>query len=124
MKKFISVVGVGIVLAAGGCAQVSSGKIQELESSISQAEGGSFGTFITQGHNCADNLYHAKMHLTEGQRVSGKFMNSSQMEIDQGIEHASEAAGQCSNAEQSFSAYIDENVAPLESRVQRLEGFH
>jgi outer membrane protein OmpA-like peptidoglycan-associated protein len=124
VKKIISVVGVGIALAAGGCAQVPSGKIQELENSISQTGGGNFGTFMTQGHNCADNLYHANMHLSEGKRVSGKFMNSGSKEIDDGIGHANEAAGQCSRAEQALSAYIDEKLAPLEARVKRLEGFH
>lgn len=122
MKKMISVVGVGIVLAVGGCAQVPSGKIQGLEDSISQTEGGNFGTFITQGHDCADNLYHANEHLTEGKRVNGKFMNSAASEIDGGTVHANEAAGECAKSEQALSAYIDEKLAPLEARVKRLEG--
>lgn len=124
MKKIISVVGVGIALAVGGCAQVPSSKVQELENSISQTEGGNFGMFMTQGHNCADNLYHANMHLADGKRVSGKFLNSGSKIIDAGIVHANEAAGQCAQAEQALSAYIDEKLAPLEERVKRLEGFH
>jgi hypothetical protein len=124
VKKIISVVGVGIALAAGGCAQVPSGAIQELQNSISQTEGGSFGTFMTQGHNCADNIYHAKLHLAEGQRVSGKFLNNGETEINEGMGHASEASGQCSKAEQALSALIDEHLAPLEKRVKRLEGVY
>ncbi len=124
MKKIISVVGLGIVLAAGGCAQVPSGAVQELENSISQTEGGNFGIFTTQGHMCGDNVFHAKLHLSEGQRVSGKFMNSGQTEINEGMVHAGDAAGQCSTAEQALSAHIDEPLAPLENRVKRLEGVH
>lgn len=124
MKKIISVVGVGIALAVGGCAQVPSGKIDELQNSISQTEGGNFGTFITQGHDCADNLYHARMHLSEGKRVNGKFMNSAAKEIDDGAVHSNEAAGQCAKAEQALSAYIDEKLAPLEARVKHLEEHH
>jgi outer membrane protein OmpA-like peptidoglycan-associated protein len=122
VKKIISVVGVGIALAVSGCAQVPSGAVQELESSISQTEGGNFGTFMTHGHNCADQLYHAKSHLAEGQRVSGKFLNSGEKIIDEGRVHANEAAGHCSKAEQALSAYIDEKLAPLDARVRRLEG--
>lgn len=124
MKKIISVVGVGIALALGGCAQVPADKVQELEGSISQTEGGNFGTFMTQGHNCADNLYHANLHLGEGKRVSGKFMNSGKKEINEGIEHANLAAGECAKAESALSAYIDEKLSPLEERVARLESFH
>ncbi len=122
MKKIVYVIGVGIVLAVSGCAQVPSGAVQELENSISQTEGGNFGTFMINGHNCADQLYHAKSHLSEGQRVSGKFMNSGQKIIGEGKVHADDAAGYCSKSEQALGAYIDEKLAPLEARVRRLEG--
>ena len=122
MRKIISVVGVGIVLTAGGCAQVPSGKMQELESSISQTEGGNFGMFISHGHLCASHINHAKMHLAKGQRVSGKFLNSGSMEIDQGIVHANDASGHCAQSEQAFSGYVDEKLEPLDVRMRRLEG--
>lgn len=124
MKNIISVFGVGIALGVGGCAQVPSDRVQELENSISQTEGGSFGTFITQGHNCADQIYHAKLHLAEGQRVSGKFLNNGQKEIDAGLIHANEAAGECAKSQEALMAYINEKLGPLEARVTRLEGFH
>ena len=124
MKKIMSVVGVGIALVVGGCAQVPSGQIQELENSIANTQGGNFGTFMTEGHNCADNLYHANLHLSKGQRVNGKFMNSASKEITNGMDHANKASAECSKAEQALSAYIDEKLAPLEARVTRLESFH
>lgn len=122
MKKIISVVGVGFALAVGGCAQVPSSKVQELESSISQTEGGNFGTFMYNGHRCADELYHANTHLTEGKRVSGKFLNSGEKTVDDGIVHANDASGFCTKAEQALSAYIDEKLAPFDERLKRLEG--
>ncbi|MGH8549462.1 MAG: OmpA family protein [Methylococcales bacterium] len=112
MKKIISVVGVGIALAVGGCAQVPSSKMQELDSSIAQTLGTNFGTFAYNSKVCADELYHANLHLTEGKRVSGKFLNSGEAEIDGGIIHANEASGLCAKAEQALSAYIDEKLAP------------
>ncbi len=121
MKKIISIVGVGLGLTLGGCAQVSTGS---LESSIAAASGGDFGTFMTQGHNCADNLYHANLHLNEGKRVSGKFMNSGAKEISEGTAHADKATGECAAAEKALSAYVDAKLAPLEARVARLETFH
>ncbi len=114
MKKIISVVGVGIALAVGGCAQVPSSKIQELDSSISQTLGTNFGTFAYNSKVCADELYHANIHLSEGKRVSGKFMNSGEKEIDDGIVHANEASGLCAKAEAALSAYIDEKLKGLE----------
>lgn len=122
MKKIIAVVGVGIALAVGGCANVPSGKIEELEGSISKTEGGNFGKFMINGHECADNHHHARMHLADGKRVDGKFMNSGGQIIDDGIVHATEAASRCADAETALSAYIDEKLAPLEERVRRLEG--
>ncbi|MGR9106999.1 MAG: OmpA family protein [Gammaproteobacteria bacterium] len=79
---------------------------------------------MSNGHKCADNLYHANLHLANGKRVSGKFMNSGEMIVDEGIGHASEAASQCARAQQALSAFIDEKLGPLEARVKRLEGFH
>ena len=125
MKRIMSVVGVGIALAVGGCAQmVPSGQIQELESSIANTQGSNFGTFMTEGHNCADNLYHANLHLSNGQRVNGKFMNSASSEISDGMNHANQASSECANAEKALGAYIDEKLSPLEARVARLESFH
>ncbi|GEM_PF-1626041 len=124
MKKIMCVVGVGVALAVSGCSHVPSGQIQELENSIANTQGGNFGTFMTQGHNCADNLYHANLHLSEGKRVDGKFMNSAGNEISEGTTHANQASGECAKAEQALSAYIDEKLSPLEARVARLESFH
>ncbi len=124
MKKIMCVVGVGVALTVGGCAQLPSGQIQDLENSIANTQGSHFGTFMTQGHNCADNLYHANLHLAEGQRVNGKFMNSAGAEIGDGMDHANQASGECAKAEQALSAYIDEKLSPLEARVARLESFH
>jgi len=120
----MSVVGVGIALTVGGCAQVPSSQIQDLESSIANTQGSNFGTFMTEGHNCADNLYHANLHLSKGQRVNGKFMNSASSEISDGMGHARQASSECANAEKALSAYIDEKLSPLEARVARLESFH
>lgn len=114
MKKIISVVGVGIALAVGGCAQVPSSKIQELDGSIAQTLGTNFGTFAYNSKVCADELYHANLHSSEGKRVSGKFLNSGEEEIDGGIIHANEASGLCAKAEAALSAYIDEKLKGLE----------
>ncbi|MGH8559397.1 MAG: OmpA family protein [Methylococcales bacterium] len=121
MKKIISVVGVGIAVAMGGCAQVPS---EGLKSSIDELERGTFVKFMYSGHRCADELYHAKSHLSEGERVSGKFLNSGEKIIADGSVHESDAAKLCAEAEQYLSAFIDEKLAPLEARVKRLEGFH
>ncbi len=113
MKRIMSVVGVGIALTVGGCAQVPSSQIEELESSIANTQGSNFGTFMTEGHNCADNLYHANLHLSNGQRVNGKFMNSASSEISEGMDHANKAKVECAKAEQALNAYHDDrHVAP------------
>lgn len=121
MKKIISVVGVGIAVAMGGCAQVPT---EGLKSSIDQMDATSFVKFMYPGHRCADELYHAKYHLGEGERVSGKFLNSGATIVADGTVHANEAASLCAEADRALSAYIDEKLAPLEARVRRLEGFH
>ncbi|MGH8551878.1 MAG: OmpA family protein [Methylococcales bacterium] len=105
----------------GGCAQVAT---DGLKSSIDEMDGTSFVKFMYPGHRCADELYHAKSHLKEGERVSGKFLNSGGTIVADGTTHANEAASLCAEADRALSAYIDEKLAPLEARVRRLEGFH
>ncbi len=106
MRNMISVIGAGVVFLAGGCAQVSSVKLQQLENSISKIEGSHFGAFMTQGNNCADNLYHARLHLTEARKVSGTTVyDAGAIEIDQGLAHVNEAARQCHRAEEELKAW-------------------
>lgn len=112
MKKIMSVVGVGIALTVGGCAQVPVAQNQELQDAISNIHESNFVKFMTEGHNCADNLYHANLHLANGHSPSD------------GMDHVNKASGECAKSEQALSAYIDEKLAPLEARVARLEGFH
>lgn len=119
MKKIISVVGVGIAVAMGGCAHVST---DGLKTSIDEIKGTSFGKFMYAGHRCADELYHAEHHLGEGQRVSGKFLNSGGKLVADGTVHANDAASFCAEADKALSAYIDEKLAPFDERLRRLEG--
>jgi outer membrane protein OmpA-like peptidoglycan-associated protein len=103
----------------GGCAQVPSGKIQELDSSIAKTLGTDFGTFAYNSKVCADELYHANLHMEEGKRVSGKFLNSGEKEIDEGIVHANDASGLCAKAEAALSAYIDEKLKGMKGEGSR-----
>lgn len=117
MKKIMSIVGVGVTLIFGGCAHVPSGEIQDLESTIGNVEGSEFGAFILPAHNCADNMWHARDHLAEGQRVNGKFMNSARDEIDGGREHANKAAAECAKAQEALDAYIAARIPQQKARA-------